>query len=297
MTNFERSDSLESKEGLKIETKSFPILNIPLQKRYDRIATSWNSSQYEGTRMDNLIPDLIDAGRMVDGLAVLEAMSGTALLSSAIKSTFPNTDSWALDFSQGMLNMAEPSIKKVESSVISTPFEKRAFDRVFLRSALYDLPKQVQLKALQEIRRVLKRNGLFILQTYYSTPDTNKTLNDLVNLKDLASGQYQDMGQERPRYFSTTEELELWFRQAGFSFEKIKDFNGAIQYIKNNEMSDMGKEMWIKYVEALSEDQKKKINLREDGGTITYDFPGVIYRLGAWDQWLDFDDSKIPDSQ
>lgn len=290
MTNFESEPSTENKEGLKIETKSFPILNIPLQKRYDKIATSWNGPQYEGTRMDNLIPDLIDAGKISDaggGLTALEAMSGTALLSNSIKSAFPKTDSWALDFSQGMLNMVPPSIKKVESSIISTPFEKETFDRIFLRSAIYDLPKQAQLKALQEIHRILKRDGLFILQTYYSTKETNKTLNDLVNLKDLASGQYQDMGQERPRYFSTLGELEEWFRQAGFSFEKIKDFNGVIQYTKNNEMSEMGKEMWIKYVKDLPKDQKENINLREDDGAITYDFPGIIYRLKICNPWLD----------
>ncbi|MEK7464010.1 MAG: methyltransferase domain-containing protein [Patescibacteria group bacterium] len=295
MEKFEKSPSGENNEELKIETHSFPILNIPLQKRYDRIAGSWNGPLYEGIRKDEFIPKLIDSGRMSDGLRVLEAMSGTALLSSQIKDKFPQTDAWALDFSPGMLNMIEPAIQKVESSIISTPFLKRSFDRVFLRSALYDLPRQAQLKALQEIRRVLKKDGLFILQTYYSTDDTNKVLNDLVNLKDLASGQYQDMGNERPRYFATQTELEQWFLQAGFNFEKVESFNGIIQYTRTSEMSDMGKAMWIKYVKDLPNDVREKINLREDNGTITFDWPGLIYRLGGWAQWLDFDESQAVD--
>ena len=289
MENYEQNTPQEKKEGVKIETHSFPILNAPLQKRYDRIATNWNGKSYEGIRQDELIPKLIDAGRMADGLNVLEAMCGTGLLASEIKKEFPNTDLWALDFSQGMLNMVDPSIKKVESSVVSTPFEKGTFDRVFLRSALYDLPQQVQLKALQEMRRILGRNGLFILQTYYSQPETNVVLNDLVNLKDLASGQYQDMGQEKPRYFATQQELETWFRKAGFSYEKLEEFNGVIQYTKTTEMSDMGKDMWVKYVNDIEEDKKSQINLRNDNGAITFDFPGVIYRLGGWANWLDFD--------
>jgi ubiquinone/menaquinone biosynthesis C-methylase UbiE len=292
MEKIESPSSIESGEKLKVETRSFPILNSPLQKRYDRIAGNWNGPLYEGTRRDELIPKLVDAGRMADSLHVLEAMSGTTLLSSYIKDKFPKTDLWALDFSSGMLNMIEPSIQKVESSVISTPFLKRSFDRVFLRSALFDLPKQVQLKALQEIRRVLKKDGLFILQTYHSTDETNVVLNDLVNLKDLASGQYQDMGNEKPRYFATPNELEGWFFQAGFSFEKVETFNGNIQYTKNSEMSEMGKTMWLKYVKDLPKDTKEKINLREDKGNIAFDWPGVIYRLGGWAQWLDFDEPQ-----
>jgi len=160
------------------------------------------------------------------------------------------------------------------------PFANESFDRIFLRSALYDLPKRLQLKALQEIKRVLKNDGSFILQTYYSTTETEKALNDIVNIKDLASGQYQDMGQEYPRYFARIDELTKWFEEAGFSFDEVRQFEGLIRYLRADEMNNLGKSMWLKYVENLPEKIKRALKLRqEEDGTLTYNFPGVIYKL------------------
>jgi len=127
---------------------------------------------------------------------------------------------------------------------------------------------------------VLKNEGSFILQTYYSTTETEKALNDIVNIKDLASGQYQDMGQEYPRYFARIDELTKWFEEAGFSFDEVRQFEGLIRYLRADEMNNLGKSMWLKYVEDLPEKIKRALKLRqEEDGTLTYNFPGVIYKL------------------
>ena len=127
---------------------------------------------------------------------------------------------------------------------------------------------------------MLKNDGSFILQTYYSTTETEKALNDIVNIKDLASGQYQDMGQEYPRYFARIDELTKWFEEAGFSFDEVRQFEGLIRYLRTDEMNNLGKSMWLKYVENLPEKIKRALKLRqEEDGTLTYNFPGVIYKL------------------
>lgn len=286
MNKFENSQSIPSvekseKEKEIIETEIYPVINAQLQQRYDRISAQWNSKAYEGTRRDDLILKLIEISEIEDGQKILEAMCGTALLSKELQRLFPKCQNYILDFSQGMLNMASEELKKVQASVVAMPFSDESFDRIFLRSAIYDLPKRMQLKALQEIRRILSTGGTFTLQTYFTDGKTFRALNDIVNIKDLASGQYQDMGKEEyPRYFATLEELKQWFDDAGFSFEQIDEFEGVITYMRTKEMTDLGKSIWIEYIENLSNEIKEAIKLRtEADGTMTYNFPGVIFKL------------------
>ncbi len=268
------------RKKIECETEIYPIVNTQLQQRYDRIATKWGSDIYEGTRRDDLIPELIKTAGIKDGQKILETMCGTALLSKEISRLFPNCSFCALDFSRGMLNVVPDNIKKIQSSVVAMPFADKSFDHIFLRNALYDLPKRLQLKALQEIKRILKNDGSFVLQTYYSIPETKKALNDIVNIKDLASGQYQDMGQECPRYFAEINELTKCFEESSFLFEKVKEFEGFIRYLRTTEMNNLGKSMWLKYIEDLPEEIKHALKLRqEEDGTLTYNFPGVIYKL------------------
>ena len=286
MNKFENSQSIPSAEksekekGIS-ETEIYPIINTQLQQRYDRISAQWNSKAYEGTRRDDLIPKLIEISGIEDGQKILEVMCGTALLSKELQRLFPKCQNYVLDFSQGMLNMAPEELKKVQASVVAMPFSNKSFDQIFLRSAIYDLPKRLQLKALQEISRVLVANGTFTLQTYITTEKTHNALNDIVNIKDLASGQYQDMGREEyPRYFAKLDELKQWFDEAGFVVEQSDDFEGFITYMRTKEMTDLGKSIWIEYIENLSNEIKESIKLRtEEDGTMTYNFPGVIFKL------------------
>lgn len=281
MNRFENPEFNPEKEKEISETEIYPIINTQLQQRYDRIATNWESEAYKGTRRDDLIPRLLEISEIKNGQQILEAMCGTAILSREIKNLFPQCENYALDFSQGMLNMAPKELNKIQASVVAMPFSNESFDKIFLRSAIYDLPKRMQLKALQEINRVLTSDGTFILQTYFTDETTFSALNNIVNIKDLASGQYQDMGQEEyPRYFAKLNELTQWFKNAGFNFEQLEEFEGIITYLRTNEMTNMGKSLWTEYIERLPQNIKDAIKLRvENDGTISYNFPGVIYKL------------------
>jgi ubiquinone/menaquinone biosynthesis C-methylase UbiE len=279
-TNILISEKLKKrKSNIKDEVSS--IINIQLQKRYDRIASQWNGKAYEGTRRDDLIPRIIEISEIEDGQKILEVMCGTALLSKRLKVLFPRCQNYVLDFSQGMLNMSPKELKKIQASVVDIPFPNESFDRIFLRSAIYDLPKTLQIKALKEINRVLVSNGTFILQTYITTDITHNALNDIVNIKDLASGQYQSIDTEKyPRYFAKLKELKQWFYEAGFCFEEIDNFEGTITYMRTKEMTDLGKSMWVEYTDSLSNEIKESLRLKiERDGTVTYNFPGMIFKL------------------
>lgn len=282
-SNNSESEHLEGeveKEGRLSETSFYPVFNTQLQQRYDRLATQWNTEAYDKFRRDDLIPKLLDIAQIQDGHNVLEAMCGMGIVANAVKKRFPICNVYGVDFSRGMLNAIPEGIFKVQSSVIAMPFQDACFDRILLRTAIYDLPRRMQLNALKEFQRVLAGDGIFAFQTYHTTLETRDALNEIVNLKDKLAGQYQDMGREMPRYLATIEELEEWFDKAGFAFEQAYTFEGETRFQKNKEMSDEGKQMWGDHVLELSEHVKELIKLRtESDGSLTYNFPGVMYKL------------------
>lgn len=277
-----QSPDIESSPERLAETERYPILNQPLQQRYDRIAPVWDGEVYEGTRRDDLIPLIIQSSELRDGAAILEAMSGTGQFIRAVRAAHPSVRCCALDFSRGMLNaIGDAAIQKVHASALAMPFADGTFDRVVIRSGLFDLPKRQQIGALREVRRILRSDGSFVLQTYRTVPATHRILNELVNLKDLLAGQYEDIGpEEHPRYFATTEELSSWFAAAGFDAEALDTFEGTIRYLRTAEMPTVGKTVWRNYVERLSDTDRASINLRTElDGSFSYGFPGAIYRL------------------
>ncbi len=276
----ERIEGDMEKEGELSETSFYPVLNTQLQQRYDRLATQWNTEAYDKFRRDDLIPKLLDVAEIQDGHNVLEAMCGMAIVADAVKERFPSCKVYGVDFSRGMLNAIPEGISKVQASVIAMPFQDACFDRILLRTAIYDLPRRMQLNALKEFQRILAGDGIFAFQTYHTTTATKDVLSEIVNLKDKLAGQYQDMGKEPPRYFATCEELEEWFDKANFIFEQVYTFEGETRFQKNQEMSEEGKQMWANHVLGLSEHIKELIKLKsEEDGSLTYSFPGVIYRL------------------
>ena len=270
----------ESKERHIAESDFYPLVNTQLQSRYDRIATKWNGTAYENTRRDDLLPVLIQNADLADGQRILEAMSGPARLAENVKKSFPNSHIVALDFSMGMLNEASNELEKVCASVLGMPFDKSTFDRILLRTAIYDLPRRLQRNALAEVCRVLKLQGVFVLQTYISESKTQKTLNDIANLKDRLAGQYQDMGDEPPRYFATKQEFSEWFSDVGLVAQEVLTFESAIQLQKASEMSETAKAQWTGYLDALDAGTKADIGLAvEASGSHTYKLPGVVYKL------------------
>jgi ubiquinone/menaquinone biosynthesis C-methylase UbiE len=262
------------------ESSLYPIINERLRNRYDRIAPQWNTDAYAGTRRDDLIPTLIDLlGVNQEPKTILEAMCGTARMSQALALTNPSHDIYALDFSLGMLSQIPASIKRIQASVVAMPFADKVFDRICIRNALYDLPRRLQIQALQEIRRVMSDDGVFVLQNYYTTPETFEHLNELVKRKDIAGSQNEDMGSERfPRYFAPIDEFEGWLSSAHFEFTRESMFEGEIRYMRTAEMIDA--DLWVTYAQSLPDNVKEVLKLRtEDDGTLTYNFPGIVYKV------------------
>lgn len=280
MESFEKTKSKESKESIEVDSTFYPLVNEQLQKRYDRIAPKWSGEAYSNTRRDDLIPRLLEVAAIEDGHRVLEAMCGTALVAQKVEDAYPNAQVCGLDFSIGMLNQIPQNVFRVQASVLGMPFADETFDRIILRTAIYDLPRRMQRNALAELHRVLKKNSVFALQTYIATTDTVRILNDIANTKDRLAGQYQDMGKESPRYFATQEEFNEWFEKVGFKASLFHSFSSEIQLQKASEMPEEGNRQFNEFMEALSGEAKKAVGLKIDGeGDYTYELSGVIWKL------------------
>lgn len=114
-----------------------------------------------------------------------------------------------LDASQAMVEIAkEKGLEAVQGDFLELPFEDEAFDGVWAYTSLLHVPKAMGEKAVQEIRRVLKPNGVFGLGLIEGTTEEYR----------------ESSGVNMPRFFAyyTKEELEQLLGKFGF---RIAYFN------------------------------------------------------------------------
>ena len=74
----------------------------------------------------------------------------------------------AIDIEERALAVAKksfPNIIFLKASVLELPFPDDSFDVVTMWAVIEHIPKGTEIKALKEINRVLKKNGIFCLNT------------------------------------------------------------------------------------------------------------------------------------
>ena len=94
---------------------------------------------------------------------VLDLCCGTGDLGAIIKEIEPTCDVVGVDFSSQMLELARkkhPNITYWESNATDLKFEKNTFDYIVMGFGLRNIPEKN--KALEQIYKILKVNGLFL---------------------------------------------------------------------------------------------------------------------------------------
>ncbi len=129
-------------------------------KTYDRVVKLLTRSQYKAMYAFVKKP-------LTKDMQVLEVATGTGLVARAIADCVKSIE--ATDFSEEMIATAKrtkhPSnIKFSCADMFDLPFEDNQFDTVIASNVLHIIPEPE--KAMQEIRRVLKPNGLLIAPTF-----------------------------------------------------------------------------------------------------------------------------------
>lgn len=155
-----------------------------------------------------------------------------------------------IDISEKLIEIAKERYPKCHFEVANMtdlPFEVKKFDVIFSLVAFHHLPTQeTQLKALGEMKRVLKPKGKIILLNWNAYSDWVKT--------KLKKGEYEDLGNQlfrvpwktqvgenigdRIYYGFTLEELENLANLAGLKMEKQ-------YFLRHSEIVDVKKGMNI----------------------------------------------------
>jgi demethylmenaquinone methyltransferase/2-methoxy-6-polyprenyl-1,4-benzoquinol methylase len=116
---------------------------------------------------------LADQVPVENGASVLDVCTGTASLLSYLQAKVGGEGHVVgADFSHGMLKVAHaktwrlPNVGLVEADAGQLPFATGTFDAVTCSHAFYELKGETQDRALQEIVRVLKPRGVFLMMEH-----------------------------------------------------------------------------------------------------------------------------------
>ena len=116
-----------------------------------------------------------------------------------------------LDASEVMVKICiEKGLHAVVGDFLDLPFNDSEFDGVWAYTSLLHVEKNKITKALNEIHRVLKNDGVFVLGMIEGDTEEYKTTS----------------GIDKPRYFAfyTKDELENLLKEAGFEILYFEEF-------------------------------------------------------------------------
>lgn len=160
---------------------------------YDLITKEWDISRKYPRGLYQKI-----AERVKSGMNVLDAGCGNGLLYDTLaKKSIKYT---GLDLSRNQLKMAQKRINRfvankgktkfIKGSVVKMPFANDLFDKVFSLAVLQHLPgRELQLKAIKEMCRVLKKNGEVVLTVWNLYSDYAKNRFKIAEqLKNIPKG-------------------------------------------------------------------------------------------------------------
>ena len=94
---------------------------------------------------------------------ILDLCTGTGDLAGFLKKEYPQSEVIGVDFSEKMLEIARkknPKINFIETDCTNLPFEDESFDLCVISFGLRNIENMQ--KALEEIYRILKPDGIFI---------------------------------------------------------------------------------------------------------------------------------------
>jgi ubiquinone/menaquinone biosynthesis C-methylase UbiE len=116
---------------------------------------------------------LVDQIPVQNAGSVLDLCTGTGTILTHLQAKVgPDGQVVAVDFSHGMLKVAQDktkglaNIRLVEADAGCLPFANGAFDVVTCSHAFYELKGDTQDQALQEIVRVLRPRGSFLMMEH-----------------------------------------------------------------------------------------------------------------------------------
>lgn len=144
------------------------ITEKEVRKTYDRIAEKYHESRKVGWKMVynefNEVPATLSLLKNIRGKKVLDLGCGTGIYTKILKRKGANVQ--GIDISPKMIEIAKQYVKDVDFKVGSAyklPYKTGTFDIVLASLVVHYFGNLGQ--AFREVRRVLKKNGVFIFSS------------------------------------------------------------------------------------------------------------------------------------
>ncbi len=145
------------------------------RKYYDLFSPFYDAfvTLHSGDRGGVLREMLAETTGLKEGNTVLDICTGTGSLLVNLQGKVGEKGRViGVDFSRGMLKVAKEKTRHlknvflVEADVSCLPFKGEAFDAVTCSHAFYELKGEAVERTLQEVRRVLKEKGPFLMMEH-----------------------------------------------------------------------------------------------------------------------------------
>jgi len=144
------------------------VTESEVKKTYDRIAGKYHEGRKVGWKMVynefNELPATLSLLKKIKGKKVLDLGCGTGIYTKILKKKGARV--WGIDISPRMIDIAKKEVKGVEfriGSATKLPYKSATFD-IVLASLVVHYFGNID-KAFREIRRVLKKDGVFIFSS------------------------------------------------------------------------------------------------------------------------------------
>ncbi|MEW5758930.1 MAG: methyltransferase domain-containing protein [Candidatus Omnitrophota bacterium] len=138
-----------------------------LKRNFSKVAASYDNFAYLQKEIGlNLIKKMAASCRP---FKILDIGTGTGWLTGQLKTKFPNAKFFGIDFAEGMIVYANKKKLKCNflvSDALGLPFKDRYFD-ILISNATYQLVDNYK-QAFSQVRRVLKKNGIFYFSCFGS---------------------------------------------------------------------------------------------------------------------------------
>jgi len=142
------------------------ITEEEVRRTYDRIALTYDKKRKEKLIYNdyNEVPAMLSFLRNIRGKKILDLGCGSGIYAKILKQRGAKV--YGIDISPKMIELAKKNVRKVDfkvGTVYKLPYNSETFD-IVLASLVVHYFSNLN-KALREIRRVLKKNGVFIFSS------------------------------------------------------------------------------------------------------------------------------------